>query len=238
MKKLNEIYQQNLETYKQTGERQHPSQLLAMRLLPKKDTFLTYDTVGRLYDIYKKEINTEIAQVVTDFEFTSEDLQQYITENINVDENEMIWFPFYNGLWALQQAITKFPKSTPEQIYYRFFNHDVSENEITHHKLVRDHVISKIEARGDIALYSVLSKEEYWYALLAKDKEELEEVKKANSSQQILEELSDKLEVIRAMAMFHGFQLEDVLLTAEQKREENGAFTKRLYLEKTISSKK
>ena len=48
------------------------------------------------------------------------------------------------------------------------------------------------------------------------------------------EELADKLELIRAMAEYNGFTLEDIIEEADRKKERNGGFEKRLLLERVI----
>lgn len=67
-----------------------------------------------------------------------------------------------------------------------------------------------------------------------KDEEKLLEVKEAKSLSNRKMELADKLEIIRAMAEFSGFSLQDVIAEADRKREKNGGFQKRLLLEKVI----
>ena len=47
-------------------------------------------------------------------------------------------------------------------------------------------------------------------------------------------ELADKLEIIRAMAKFHGYTLNDIIEEADKKRSKNGAFDNRIFLEKVI----
>ena len=47
-------------------------------------------------------------------------------------------------------------------------------------------------------------------------------------------ELADKLELIRAMAEFNGFTLQDIINEADRKKEKRGGFQKRLLLEKVI----
>ena len=47
-------------------------------------------------------------------------------------------------------------------------------------------------------------------------------------------ELADKLEIIRAMAEFSGFSLQDIIEESDRKKEKNGGFQKRLLLEKVI----
>ena len=77
-----------------------------------------------------------------------------------------------------------------------------------------------------------LSDEEYWNYLLLKDTEELEEVRSANSIEERKKELADKLELLIAMAEYNGFTLQDILDEKKKKKENNGAFTRKLLLEK------
>ena len=101
-------------------------------------------------------------------------------------------------------------------------------------KLVRDHIPNIIRSRDGEPIVRVLNDEEYWEYLLKKDIEELEEVKKTESLAERKEELADKLELIRAMAEYNGFRLEDIIEEADRKKQKNGGFQKRLLLEKVI----
>ena len=47
-------------------------------------------------------------------------------------------------------------------------------------------------------------------------------------------ELADKLELIRAMAEFNDYSLEDIIEEADIKREKRGGFQKKLLLEKVV----
>lgn len=101
-------------------------------------------------------------------------------------------------------------------------------------KLVRDYIPDMICSHDGEPIVRVLNDQEYWEYLLKKDMEELEEVKKAESLAEIKEELADKLELIRAMAEYNGFCLEDIIKEADRKKQKNGGFQKRLLLEKVI----
>ena len=70
--------------------------------------------------------------------------------------------------------------------------------------------------------------------MLKKDAEELEEVKLAQDLDERKKELADKLEVLRAMAEFNGFTLEEILEEAQKKKLKNGGFNKRIFLEKVL----
>ena len=101
-------------------------------------------------------------------------------------------------------------------------------------KLVRDYIPDMICSHDGEPIVRVLNDQEYWEYLLKKDIEELEEVKKAKSLAERKEELADKLELIRAMAEYNGFCLEDIIKEADRKKQKNGGFQKRLLLEKVI----
>lgn len=101
-------------------------------------------------------------------------------------------------------------------------------------KLVRDNIPDIIKKNGEEPVIRVLSDEEYWKYLLKKDQEELEEVETAESLDERKKELADKLELIKAMAEFSGFSLDEIIEEADRKKQKNGGFEKRLLLEKVI----
>lgn len=103
-----------------------------------------------------------------------------------------------------------------------------------YYKLVRDNIPQIIKNSGKEPVYRVLGETEYMDYLFKKDIEELCEVKEAVTASEIKEELADKLEIIRAMAEFNGFTLQDIIEEANNKRNQKGGFEKRLLLEKVI----
>jgi len=106
--------------------------------------------------------------------------------------------------------------------------------EIVYDKLVRDNIPEIIISNGDKPYFRELNDEEYWNYLLKKDSEELEEVRSAISHGERKKELADKLELIRAMAEFSGFTLEEIIEEANRKKEKRGGFNKKILLEKVI----
>ena len=106
--------------------------------------------------------------------------------------------------------------------------------EIVYNKLVRDNIPEIIKLNGGEPHFRILNDEEYWKYLLKKDTEELEEVRTASSIEERKQELADKLELIRAMAEFNEFTLQDIIDEADRKKEKRGSFQKRLLLEKVI----
>lgn len=105
---------------------------------------------------------------------------------------------------------------------------------IVYNKLVRDNIPSIIEKNGEIPICKILSSEEYWEALINKDAEELIEVKEATSKEERKKELADKLEIIKAMAEYNDFSLEEIISEASKKAEKNGAFKNRIFLESVL----
>lgn len=105
-------------------------------------------------------------------------------------------------------------------------------------KLVRDRIPEIIESSGETAVFHTLRSNEYWDYLLQKDKEELEDVRKAETKDEIKNQLADKLEVIRAMAQTSGLTLDDIIREADKKRHKKGGFSKRLVLERTYRASK
>jgi len=110
--------------------------------------------------------------------------------------------------------------------------------EIIYNKLVRDKIPEIIKNNNEEPYVRKLNDSEYWKYLLKKDNEELEEVRTATSALEIKKELADKLEIIRAMAEFHGYTLKDIIEEADVKKEKRGGFQKRLLLEKVIEKNK
>ena len=103
-----------------------------------------------------------------------------------------------------------------------------------YNKLVRDNIPEIIEKDGETAVYRVLETAEYKGALEAKLLEEAHEVIAAQGKEDTLEELADVLEVLEALAVLNGSNLEEVIRLNKEKAKKKGGFVKRLYLQKTI----
>lgn len=127
----------------------------------------------------------------------------------------------------INNILLNFNKDFPEEA----LKYNSKYNEDKYHKLVRDNIPNIIKENDEEPIYHTLNDEEYWDALLRKDAEELEEVKETKSKDEVLKELGNKLELIKAMAEYLGFTLEDVIKQADKKRQTNGGFQKRLFLE-------
>lgn len=105
-----------------------------------------------------------------------------------------------------------------------------------YNKLVRDKIPEIIKANNEEPIIRELDINEYKLALETKLKEECQEVLNASGEERI-NEISDVLEVLRALAKLENATLNDVIAIAGKKKDERGAFEKRIFLEKVVSSK-
>lgn len=115
------------------------------------------------------------------------------------------------------------------------------EDERIFNKLVRDNIIDKITNNGEIASYRVLDDIEYKKELLNKLKEECNEVIDAftyGQSWDMVMELADVIEVINYLVKSINVNMQEVYDVAMIKKDKNGGFDKKYYLEKTIKRKK
>lgn len=106
-----------------------------------------------------------------------------------------------------------------------------------YNKLVRDNIPQIIEEKGEEPITRELNLDEYKLALETKLEEECREVITAKCEDRI-EEIADALEVLRALAKLEGATLDDIIDVANRKSTKRGAFDKRIFLEKVITSKK
>ncbi|MFF2889685.1 phosphoribosyl-ATP pyrophosphohydrolase [Paenibacillus sp. NPDC057967] len=99
-----------------------------------------------------------------------------------------------------------------------------------YHKLVRDRIPHMIKAKGESCRTRILEPSEYSKELKAKLQEELREYLEAAEPADALEELADMLEVIRALALLHGSDAEELEAIRARKAEQRGGFADRVYL--------
>jgi len=101
---------------------------------------------------------------------------------------------------------------------------------VVYNKLVRDLIPDIIAANGSQPSTRVLDDAGYRGALRSKLVEEAREAEAA-SDEQLVSELADVLEVVRALAQAHGMKWDDIELQATRKRVERGGFDCRIFLE-------
>jgi len=100
-------------------------------------------------------------------------------------------------------------------------------------KLVRDKVLERCIADEKVkTFYWTLSDEEYQTELIAKLHEEIDEAAVAVDAKEMLAEIADVQEVLDALAGLYGFTKTDINAAQDSKRQKNGAFNERAYIEK------
>ncbi len=102
-----------------------------------------------------------------------------------------------------------------------------------YHKLVRDNIPDIIRSNGERPVTRKLSAIEYKKELLKKLQEEAKEVFEAKGKQEMVKELSDVQEVLTAIYKAFDIARGDVTKMARKRRKERGAFTKKIFLERT-----
>ena len=100
-------------------------------------------------------------------------------------------------------------------------------------KLVRDNIPTHLMERGIRYTARTVERTEYLDQLKEKLIEEANEVRVANSSAVLLEEISDVLEVVVTLANECGFSLDELISQRTKKRGKNGGLEYRTYIDET-----
>ncbi|MBY6054705.1 nucleoside triphosphate pyrophosphohydrolase [Cytobacillus firmus] len=100
----------------------------------------------------------------------------------------------------------------------------------TYNKLVRDRIPEIIENTGKNFSTRVLDNKEYIKELKKKSFEELQEYVETNNNEDAIEELADVLEILHALAEYHGSSIEKVEEVRKQKAEKRGGFKEKIFL--------
>lgn len=99
-----------------------------------------------------------------------------------------------------------------------------------YNKLVRDNIPDLIREQGETPVIRTLNDEDYALCLAEKLREEVEEFLAESN----LDELSDILEVLEALASLYGWTDAEIQKVRRDKAEARGAFRERIFLEKII----
>jgi len=98
-----------------------------------------------------------------------------------------------------------------------------------YNKLVRDKIPEYIKSKGGTPITHVADDVEYWLKLKEKLLEEIEEFKKDES----VEEFTDILEVLDAIADYKGFSVEEIEKIKEKKAKERGRLKDKIILDES-----
>ncbi|WP_226682879.1 nucleoside triphosphate pyrophosphohydrolase [Sutcliffiella horikoshii] len=99
-----------------------------------------------------------------------------------------------------------------------------------YNKLVRDKIPQIIEESGKKYTSEILDDTDYIKYLKIKSYEELDEYCAAQLNEEAVEELADILEVLHALANYHGFTMEEVEKFRKEKSEKRGGFQGQIFL--------
>lgn len=101
----------------------------------------------------------------------------------------------------------------------------------TYNKLIRDKIPEIIKKNGASPKIFVLNDEQFKSALKEKLIEEAKELLEAKTNDEILNELSDVLQLLESIALNNDTTFLEVEKQKEKKKMERGGFDKKLFLE-------
>lgn len=97
-------------------------------------------------------------------------------------------------------------------------------------KLWRDKLPELMHKQGSIIHIKELNNIEFDHELRIKLLEEAEEVKAAQTTDELIQELADLYEVIDTLTHLHGVTKEAIFAAQEKKRNDRGGFARRTYV--------
>jgi len=104
-------------------------------------------------------------------------------------------------------------------------------NRKIYNKLIRDKIPEIIRKSNAVPKISELNDEQFKIALKDKLTEEAKELLEAKTEEEILNELSDVLQLIESIADNNNLSFAAVEKQKEKKKKERGGFDKKLFLE-------
>ena len=157
----------------------------------------------------------------------------------HMTENEILKETFLNT--SLNNAIDNYYSNdiinplTYEKVENAFNNSKKTGGNMEQifNKLVRDNIPKIIENNNETAVTRILTDEEFRCELLKKLQEECDEVSAAKNTNELLEELADVLEILRALSNLENKSINDVIAIADEKKKKRGGFESKIFLQKT-----
>ena len=128
---IERLYNLYLEYYKKTGYHPHPANLLALKLLLKRNEFEGLKVgEGEFYNIYKASVDKSIKEVEDDFNINEEEIKSYIEKKglFVSDDNycqDKIWFVYAEGFGVLHGNLMYTPEKNSVGIYSDLDDKDV-----------------------------------------------------------------------------------------------------------------
>lgn len=101
-------------------------------------------------------------------------------------------------------------------------------------KLVRDKIPQILEAEGVKVFHRIMNQNEYYKYLKLKIIEEANEVLTAKSRNEVIEELSDLIEVIKNIQSLHNIENDELENARIEKKSSKGGFQDRVYIAKVL----
>lgn len=101
---------------------------------------------------------------------------------------------------------------------------------VTFNSLVRDKIPDFLESKGCFVEQTVLLDDVFEKALKSKLIEEADEVRKAASKKELIEEIADLQEVINALLEFHAIDQNEIERAQLKKIEAKGGFERRIFV--------
>jgi len=98
-------------------------------------------------------------------------------------------------------------------------------------KLIRDRIPEIIKKDNAVPKISLLDDKRYRIALKEKLMEEVKELLETKTDEEMLNELSDVLELIGCIASQHNITMKEVEKQRKKKKKERGGFEKKVFLE-------
>lgn len=97
-------------------------------------------------------------------------------------------------------------------------------------KLIRDKIIEIMESKGSKLYAYKLNDQDFLKQLKLKLIEEASEVNRAQTEQEILEELADVLEIIHTIAKIYNLSQKDLENAQKDKRAQKGGYEEKIFL--------